>query len=36
MPIHEEWSAWSEPVEDRFDETDEIEAAGFIPSTVDY
>jgi hypothetical protein len=34
-PIDEEWSAWIEQVEDRFNEADEIEAAGVIPSTID-
>jgi hypothetical protein len=35
MPIHEEWSAWSEQVEYCFDEADEVEAAGVVPSTID-
>jgi hypothetical protein len=36
MPIHEEGSTWKEQVEDRFNEADEIEAAGVFPGTIDY
>jgi len=36
MPIHEEGSAGIEQVEDRFNEADEVEAAGVVPSTIDY
>jgi hypothetical protein len=36
MPIHQQGSAWSEQVEDRCKEADEIQAAGVFPSTIDY
>jgi hypothetical protein len=36
MPIHEEGSAWSEHVEHRLNEADEVEPAGVVPSAIHY